>query len=35
MVKALGWTELGSAIKKKNRQIKVKRFIKSKIVICH
>jgi hypothetical protein len=34
MVKILGWTELGSA-NKKNRQIKAKWLIKSKMVICH
>jgi hypothetical protein len=35
MVKILGWTEFGSANNKKDRQIKTKRLIKGKMVICY
>jgi hypothetical protein len=34
LVKILGWTEFGIANKKKH-QIKAKRLIKGKMIICH
>jgi hypothetical protein len=35
MIKILGWTEIDSVNKKNNHQIKTKRLIKGKIVICY